>query len=165
MRPPQLHLARCAAATSTPTTPHCSTSTRAVRETEGVNHAFVTSGIRYDLFLHDKRRLAEGEGATNALRRRAGAAPRLRPAQGRARAHERPRAARDAQAVASSSFYKFKEKFDRATKKAGKEKTQIIPYFISSHPGSRRRTWPSSRSRRRTSVSDWSRCRISRPRR
>jgi hypothetical protein len=34
-------------------------------------------------------------------------------------------------------FYKFKEKFDRAAKKAGKPQTQIIPYFISSHPGSR----------------------------
>jgi hypothetical protein len=34
-------------------------------------------------------------------------------------------------------FYKFKEKFDRAAKKFGKPQTQIIPYFISSHPGSR----------------------------
>ncbi|HYD82435.1 MAG TPA: DUF3362 domain-containing protein, partial [Opitutus sp.] len=34
-------------------------------------------------------------------------------------------------------FYKFKEKFDRAAKKAGKPQTQIVPYFISSHPGSR----------------------------
>ena len=34
-------------------------------------------------------------------------------------------------------FYKFKEKFDRAAKKAGKEKMPVVPYFISSHPGSR----------------------------
>src|SRR5262249_53131385 len=33
-------------------------------------------------------------------------------------------------------FYKFKEKFDEAKVKHGKEQMQIIPYFISSHPGS-----------------------------
>jgi radical SAM superfamily enzyme YgiQ (UPF0313 family) len=34
-------------------------------------------------------------------------------------------------------FYKFKEKFDAAARKAGKKDTPVIPYFISSHPGSR----------------------------
>jgi radical SAM superfamily enzyme YgiQ (UPF0313 family) len=34
-------------------------------------------------------------------------------------------------------FYKFKEKFDAAKKRFGKAQLQIIPYFISSHPGSR----------------------------
>jgi len=34
-------------------------------------------------------------------------------------------------------FYKFKEKFEAAAKKAGKPDVPVIPYFISSHPGSR----------------------------
>ena len=34
-------------------------------------------------------------------------------------------------------FYAFKEKFDAAKKKLGKMQYQIIPYFISSHPGSK----------------------------
>jgi radical SAM superfamily enzyme YgiQ (UPF0313 family) len=34
-------------------------------------------------------------------------------------------------------FYKFREKFAAASAKAGKGNTPVIPYFISSHPGSR----------------------------
>jgi radical SAM superfamily enzyme YgiQ (UPF0313 family) len=34
-------------------------------------------------------------------------------------------------------FYRFKEKFDRAAARAGKPDMPVIPYFISSHPGSR----------------------------
>lgn len=34
-------------------------------------------------------------------------------------------------------FNKFKEKFDAASKKAGKADMPVIPYFISSYPGSR----------------------------
>jgi hypothetical protein len=36
-----------------------------------------------------------------------------------------------------SYFHRFKAKFDAAKKRLGKAQLQIIPYFISSHPGSR----------------------------
>jgi uncharacterized radical SAM protein YgiQ len=109
---------------------------KSVRETEGVNHAFVTSGIRYDLFLHDKSVSPEAKAsheryvdelAEHHVSGRLKVAPE----------HTSDHVLRVMRKPSFNLFYKFKEKFDRAAKKAGKEKTQIIPYFISSHPGSR----------------------------
>mgnify|MGYP006871045684 CR=1 FL=1 len=34
-------------------------------------------------------------------------------------------------------FHRFKEKFDAAKRRLGKAQLQIVPYFISSHPGSK----------------------------
>ena len=109
---------------------------RSVRETEGVNHAFVTSGIRYDLFLHEKGASPQAQAsheryvdelAEHHVSGRLKVAPE----------HTSDHVLKVMRKPSFSLFYKFKEKFDRAAKKAGKEKTQIIPYFISSHPGSR----------------------------
>jgi uncharacterized radical SAM protein YgiQ len=109
---------------------------KSVRETEGVNHAFVTSGIRYDLFLHEKGASPQAkesheryvdELAEHHVSGRLKVAPE----------HTSDHVLRVMRKPTFKLFYKFKEKFDRAAKKAGKEKTQIIPYFISSHPGSR----------------------------
>jgi len=109
---------------------------KSVRETEGVKHAFVTSGIRYDLFLHDKAVSPEAKAsheryvdelAEHHVSGRLKVAPE----------HTSDHVLRIMRKPTFDLFYKFKEKFDRAAKKAGKEKTQIIPYFISSHPGSR----------------------------
>ncbi len=109
---------------------------KSVRETEGVNHAFVTSGIRYDLFLHEKGASPEAKAsheryveelAQHHVSGRLKVAPE----------HTSDHVLRVMRKPSFKLFYKFKEKFDRAAKRAGKEKTQIIPYFISSHPGSR----------------------------
>ncbi len=109
---------------------------KSVRETEGVNHAFVTSGIRYDLFLHDKSVSPQAkesheryvdELAEHHVSGRLKVAPE----------HTSDHVLRIMRKPTFRLFYKFKEKFDRAAQKAGKGKTQIIPYFISSHPGSR----------------------------
>lgn len=109
---------------------------KSVRETEGVNHAFVTSGIRYDLFLHEKGASPEAKAsheryvdelAQHHVSGRLKVAPE----------HTSDHVLRVMRKPSFKLFYKFKEKFDRAAKNAGKEKTQIIPYFISSHPGSR----------------------------
>jgi uncharacterized radical SAM protein YgiQ len=107
-----------------------------VRETPGVKHAFVTSGIRYDLFLHDK-------GATPAVKASHEkyieelAAHHVSGRLKVAPEHTSDHVLKVMRKPSFNLFYKFKEKFDRAAAKAGKEKTQIIPYFISSHPGSR----------------------------
>lgn len=109
---------------------------KSVRETEGVNHAFVTSGIRYDLFLHEKgaspQAKASHERYVDELAQHH-VSGRLKVAP----EHTSDHVLRVMRKPSFKLFYKFKEKFDRAAKKAGKEKTQIIPYFISSHPGSR----------------------------
>ena len=109
---------------------------QSVRETPGVKHAFVTSGIRYDLFLHDKGATPEVKASHERYIEELAAhhvSGRLKVAP----EHTSDHVLRVMRKPTFKLFYKFKEKFDRAAKKAGKEKTQIIPYFISSHPGSR----------------------------
>ncbi|WP_438482339.1 YgiQ family radical SAM protein [Oleiharenicola lentus] len=109
---------------------------KSVRETEGVNHAYVSSGIRYDLFLHDKGTTPEvkesheryiEELAAHHVPGRIKVAPE----------HTSDHVLRIMRKPTFDLFYKFKEKFDRAAAKAGKPDTPVIPYFISSHPGSR----------------------------
>ena len=109
---------------------------KSVRETEGVNHAYVASGIRYDLFLHDKGVTPEVQAshekyieelAAHHVPGRIKVAPE----------HTSDHVLRIMRKPSFSLFYKFKEKFDRASAKAGKADTPVIPYFISSHPGSR----------------------------
>lgn len=109
---------------------------KSVRETPGVKHAFVTSGIRYDLFLHDKGTTPEVQASHEKYIEELAAhhvSGRLKVAP----EHTSDHVLRVMRKPTFKLFYKFKEKFDRAAKKAGKEQTQIIPYFISSHPGSR----------------------------
>ena len=109
---------------------------KSVRETDGVKHAFVTSGIRYDLFLHDKgaspQARASHERYVDELAQHH-VSGRLKVAP----EHTSDHVLRVMRKPSFNLFYKFKEKFDRAAKQAGKEQMQIIPYFISSHPGSR----------------------------
>lgn len=107
-----------------------------VRNTEGVNHAYVASGIRYDLFLHDKGTTPEvkashekyiEELAAHHVPGRIKVAPE----------HTSDHVLRVMRKPSFNLFYKFKEKFEKAGEKAGKKKQPVIPYFISSHPGSR----------------------------
>ena len=61
-----------------------------------------------------------------------------------------------------AQFETFKKIFDRINQEEGLRQ-QLIPYFISSHPGCHEEdmaNWPSSPS---GSISTWSRCRTSRP--
>jgi uncharacterized radical SAM protein YgiQ len=108
----------------------------AVRETPGVKHAFVTSGIRYDLFLHENGATPEAKASHEKYVEELAAhhvSGRLKVAP----EHTSDHVLRVMRKPSFNLFYKFKEKFDRAAQKAGKPQTQIIPYFISSHPGSR----------------------------
>jgi uncharacterized radical SAM protein YgiQ len=107
-----------------------------VRNTEGVKHAYVASGIRYDLFLHDKGTTPEvkashekyiEELAAHHVPGRIKVAPE----------HTSDHVLRVMRKPTFNLFYKFKEKFERAAAKAGKPDMPVTPYFISSHPGSR----------------------------
>lgn len=108
----------------------------AVRNTEGIKHAHVASGIRYDLFLHDKGTTPEvkasheryvEELAAHHVPGRIKVAPE----------HTSDHVLRVMRKPSFDLFYQFKEKFDAAACKAGKANMPVIPYFISSHPGSR----------------------------
>lgn len=107
-----------------------------VRNTEGVKHAYVASGIRYDLFLHDKGATPEvkashekyiEELAAHHVPGRIKVAPE----------HTSDHVLRIMRKPSFNLFYKFKEKFTAAAAKAGKPDMPVTPYFISSHPGSR----------------------------
>ena len=109
---------------------------KAVRETEGVKHAYVASGIRYDLFLHDKGVTPEVQAshekyieelAAHHVPGRIKVAPE----------HTSDHVLRIMRKPSFDLFYKFKEKFAAAAAKAGKPEMPVTPYFISSHPGSR----------------------------
>jgi uncharacterized radical SAM protein YgiQ len=109
---------------------------KSVRETEGIKHAYVASGIRYDLFLHDKDKRPEvkeshekyvEELAAHHVPGRIKVAPE----------HTSDHVLRIMRKPSFRLFHRFKEKFDRAARAAGKPKTLVTPYFISSHPGSR----------------------------
>ncbi|MDX2186361.1 MAG: YgiQ family radical SAM protein [Opitutaceae bacterium] len=107
---------------------------KSVRETPGVKHAFVTSGIRYDLFLHEhaKPHAKESHGRYVDELVEHHVSGRLKVAP----EHTSDDVLRVMRKPSFKLFYRFKEKFDAAARKAGKPQTQLIPYFISSHPGS-----------------------------
>jgi uncharacterized radical SAM protein YgiQ len=109
---------------------------KSVRETPGVKHAFVTSGIRYDLFLHDKGASPQAKASHEKyVEELVGhhVSGRLKVAP----EHTSDDVLRVMRKPSFKYFYKFKEKFDAAKEKLGKAQFQIIPYFISSHPGSK----------------------------
>ncbi len=109
---------------------------RTVRETPGVNHAFVTSGIRYDLFLHEEGASPEARASHERYVEELAAhhvSGRLKVAP----EHTSDHVLRVMRKPSFKLFHLFKEKFERAAARAGKPQTQIVPYFISSHPGSR----------------------------
>ncbi len=109
---------------------------KSVRETPGVKHAFVTSGIRYDLFLHEKGASPQAKASHEKYVKELVAhhvSGRLKVAP----EHTSDDVLRVMRKPSFKYFYKFKEKFDEAKEECGKEQYQIIPYFISSHPGSK----------------------------
>jgi uncharacterized radical SAM protein YgiQ len=108
---------------------------KSVRETPGVKHAFVTSGIRYDLFLHDHASPAAKQSheryVDELVEHHVSGRLKVAPE------HTSDDVLKVMRKPSFGYFYKFKEKFDRAKQKLGKAQLQIIPYFISSHPGSK----------------------------
>jgi uncharacterized radical SAM protein YgiQ len=96
----------------------------------------VTSGLRYDLFLHEKGASPQAkeshERFVNELVEHH-VSGRLKVAP----EHTSDDVLKVMRKPSFGYFYKFKEKFDAAKKRVGKDQMQIIPYFISSHPGSK----------------------------
>jgi uncharacterized radical SAM protein YgiQ len=108
---------------------------RAVRATPGVKHAFVTSGLRYDLFLHEKKppevaasheRYME-ELIAHHVSGRLKVAPE----------HTSDAVLKIMRKPSFALFRKFLKRFERIKLKVGQPQLQLVPYFISSHPGSR----------------------------
>ncbi|MEJ2053688.1 MAG: YgiQ family radical SAM protein, partial [Calditrichaceae bacterium] len=98
-----------------------------------VKKAFVTSGIRYDLLVRRPNNKKEDPGHEKYLEQliKNHVSGRLKVAP----EHTSDDVLKIMRKPSFKYFYEFKEKFTRISQQAGL-KQQLIPYFISSHPGS-----------------------------
>jgi uncharacterized radical SAM protein YgiQ len=94
---------------------------------KGVKHLFVGSGVRYDLAQADER---NGERYLEAL-----VASHVSGQLKVAPEHVCAPVLAAMRKPGLETFERFRKDFARLTKKAGKEQ-YLVPYFISSHPGS-----------------------------
>ncbi|RPH34422.1 MAG: YgiQ family radical SAM protein [Bacteroidales bacterium] len=98
---------------------------RAVRKRDGVKKAFVGSGVRYDLSMNDN-----DEYITELIRHHVSGRLKVAPE------HTSDEVLRNMRKPPFESFKKFNQKFNEINAKYSLNQ-QLIPYFISSHPGSK----------------------------
>lgn len=105
---------------------------RAVDAIPDIKQSFIGSGVRYDLLLHHYRDERLNEAARNytyeLITRHVSGRLKVAPE------HTSERVLRLMRKPSFRLFYDFKAIFDRINREAGLRQ-QIIPYFISSHPG------------------------------
>ena len=105
---------------------------RAVDAIPGVKHSFIGSGVRYDLLLHRSKDEASNRAAEEYTRELIchHVSGRLKVAP----EHTSERVLYLMRKPSFQQFYDFKRIFDRINREMNLRQ-QIIPYFISSHPG------------------------------
>jgi uncharacterized radical SAM protein YgiQ len=104
----------------------------AVDRMPGIKKSFVSSGVRYDLLLHDT-----GDPHTNEANRRYTRELITRHVSGRLKVapeHTSPTVLQLMRKPSFDLFRQFKHIFDQTCREQGLRQ-QLIPYFISSHPG------------------------------
>ena len=104
----------------------------AVDSLPGIKRSFIGSGVRYDLLLHHSKDEAANQAAREYTRELI-----TRHVSGRLKVAPEHTSDRVLQLMRKPSFqlfYEFKRQFDRICREEGLRQ-QIIPYFISSHPG------------------------------
>ncbi|HHO52485.1 MAG TPA: YgiQ family radical SAM protein [Deltaproteobacteria bacterium] len=94
----------------------------AVRQSEGIKHTFIASGVRYDLAELDPAYVEEL--AAHHVGGHLSVAPE----------HVSPRVLDKMKKPGIAAFERFRAQFQCASRQAGKEQYDI-PYFISGHPG------------------------------
>ncbi len=105
----------------------------AVDNIPGIKKAFIGSGIRYDLLVADFNKKTNKKSADKYLEKVV-----TRHTSGRLKVapeHTSDKVLKIMRKPSFKNFRKFKEKYDYYNKKHGL-KQPLIPYFISSHPGS-----------------------------
>ena len=105
---------------------------RAVDALPGIKKSFIGSGVRYDLLLHESKDPMANRSAREYIRELI-----LRHVSGRLKVapeHTSPRVLDVMRKPPFSQFETFKKLFDRINREEGLRQ-QLIPYFISSHPG------------------------------
>ena len=105
---------------------------RSVDALPGIKHSYIGSGVRYDLLLHRSKDEASNKAAMEYTRELIchHVSGRLKVAP----EHTSDRVLYLMRKPSFSQFYDFKRIFDRINREEGLRQ-QIIPYFISSHPG------------------------------
>lgn len=107
---------------------------RSVDKLPGIKKSFIGSGVRYDMLLHenaDPATLRSYQEYTDELIK-SHVSGRLKVAP----EHTSDHVLNIMRKPAFGNFRKFKAKFDQINRQNGLNQ-QLIPYFISSHPGSR----------------------------
>ena len=105
---------------------------RAVDRVPGIKKSFIGSGVRYDLLMHDT-----GDERTNRINRQYTEELITRHVSGRLKVapeHTSDRVLSLMRKPSFQLFYDFKRIFDDINRRHNLRQ-QIIPYFISSHPG------------------------------
>jgi uncharacterized radical SAM protein YgiQ len=105
---------------------------RKVNRVSGIKKAFIGSGVRYDLLFHEWNKNAgtsEREYLEELIINHVSGRLKVAPE------HTSPHVLNLMRKVPFILFRKLKEQFERITIREGL-KYEIIPYFISSHPGS-----------------------------
>lgn len=105
---------------------------KAVDNLPGIKKSFIGSGVRYDLLLHQT-----SDARTNKINREYIEELILKHVSGRLKVapeHTNNRVLDIMRKPGFEQFYAFKKIFDDCNEKNGLHQ-QIIPYFISSHPG------------------------------
>lgn len=106
---------------------------KAVDALPGVKKSFIGSGVRYDLILHEGK-----NGEFKATNMRYAEELICHHVSGRLKVapeHTNPEVLNVMRKPPFEQFHQFKRIFDEVNRRHGL-KQQIIPYFISSHPGS-----------------------------
>lgn len=105
---------------------------RAVDSLPGIKKSFIGSGVRYDLLLHQVP-----DSRTNKINRQYVEELILKHVSGRLKVapeHTNDQVLNIMRKPPFEQFYAFKKIFDECNEKNGLRQ-QLIPYFISSHPG------------------------------
>ena len=97
-----------------------------------VKKAFVASGIRYDLLIgrneEEEKQYHYNAYIDQLVQHHVSGRLKVAPE------HTADNTLKIMRKPSFQYFYRFKEKYDRANRRAGKEQP-LVPYFISSHPG------------------------------
>lgn len=105
---------------------------RSVDQLPGIKKSFVGSGVRYDILLEDTKEYAVNQSHSDYIRELI-----VKHVSGRlkiAPEHTSEKVLNLMRKPSFNYFSKFKAQFDRINRETGMNQ-QLIPYFISSHPG------------------------------
>ncbi|NOZ48262.1 MAG: YgiQ family radical SAM protein [Chlorobi bacterium] len=103
---------------------------RKVRNSKGIKKAFIGSGIRYDMVFDEKNEIHNLQYAEELIRYHVSGRLKVAPE------HCSDEVLHIMRKPSFKLFYRFKALFDRINTKHNLNQ-QLIPYFISSHPGSK----------------------------